>query len=585
MLRNYFSAMALAALMSFASSLSAAQNATVPGKVTSLFPTLTNLAVEWEIQGDADLDAICKVEYRRAGETAWAAAMPLVRIPAGNTEDRTTPQFRWVDKLSGSIFDLRPGTEYEIKLSLRDPDGGKADTVLRASTRPVPAPAADGKVIEANPRTFERLAACAQPGDILVLTPGYYGEWRALCDGRPGKPVVVRADRAHPLIGSTFDGIDLQERRHVIIEGLTVRGSINIRFCEDVTVRRCSVFALYGIIAKQQPGCKNCYIADNEVSWLIPWANESIGSGSVWGGAANIGEGIEITGPGNVVCFNRVHGYRDCISLMEDLWTYDQICDDIYNNDISVGPDDAIEADFCYSNCRIMRNRITNCGMGVSAQPSLGGPNYFIRNVMYNTGMAPYKLERKSYGALFLHNTSVQSGDGLKEHHAQNEYFNMVWLNNLAVGGSGGGNRGRYSSGPGMSVALPGFNSTCTFDYNAVGISGTPFEGLLGLKKFKDLKELNALSGGHSVQAGMESFAPGTQFPAGTFPEFQPQDLRLAAGSAPVDAGKVLPNVNDGYKGKAPDIGAYEQGDEMPHYGPRPEGVDELTEWERRNGR
>jgi hypothetical protein len=31
----------------------------------------------------------------------------------------------------------------------------------------------------------------------------------------------------------------------------------------------------------------------------------------------------------------------------------------------------------------------------------------------------------------------------------------------------------------------------------------------------------------------------------------------------------VIPNVTDGYTGKAPDLGAYEFGAPVPHYGPR----------------
>jgi hypothetical protein len=46
-----------------------------------------------------------------------------------------------------------------------------------------------------------------------------------------------------------------------------------------------------------------------------------------------------------------------------------------------------------------------------------------------------------------------------------------------------------------------------------------------------------------------------------------------------VDAGIRIPNVNDDYTGVAPDLGAYELGREAPHYGPRPEGVDEETSW------
>jgi hypothetical protein len=32
----------------------------------------------------------------------------------------------------------------------------------------------------------------------------------------------------------------------------------------------------------------------------------------------------------------------------------------------------------------------------------------------------------------------------------------------------------------------------------------------------------------------------------------------------------VLPNINDGYTGRAPDLGAFELDRPIPHYGPRP---------------
>jgi hypothetical protein len=57
--------------------------------------------------------------------------------------------------------------------------------------------------------------------------------------------------------------------------------------------------------------------------------------------------------------------------------------------------------------------------------------------------------------------------------------------------------------------------------------------------------------------------------------EWSPPDLRLRAGSAATDAGVVLPNVNDAFTGRAPDLGAHEYGREPPIYGPRPAGADE----------
>jgi hypothetical protein len=554
------------------------EHATLPGKISTPYPTLTCLAVEWLIKGDDNENGRVEVSYRVAGDEKWMPAFPLVRVPEGSTGDRTRPSYTWENKHSGSIFNLMPDTEYEIRLSLSDPDGGKATEIVKARTRPVPAEATDSRIIEVNPRTFEKAAMRAEPGDILLLSPGYYGDFTMAVDGEPGKPVVIRADNAHPVIGSTFNSVSLEHRKHVIIDGLTIWGPVQLRWAENMAVRYCTIESQFGIIAQQQPGCKNCYIADNTVTYKMPWVAEGTGSGSIWGGAANIGEGIELTGPGNVICYNRVSGYRDCISTMEDLWVYDQMCIDIYNNDISVGPDDGIEADFAMNNCRIMHNRITNCGMGLSSQPGLGGPVYFIRNVMYNISMAPFKLERLSYGNLFLHNTVVKSGDGLFEHHGQGAFFRTSWLNNLCIGGSGGGKRGRYSGGDGLAVSLPGFNATCQFDYNAVGTANTPFEGMIGDQRFTSIEELHRLTGAsHCIQVDMDVFASDVAFPDPVFPERQPQDLRIAPGSAAEDAALLLPNINDRFNGKGPDIGAYETGQPLPHYGPRPRGVDESS--------
>jgi hypothetical protein len=46
-------------------------------------------------------------------------------------------------------------------------------------------------------------------------------------------------------------------------------------------------------------------------------------------------------------------------------------------------------------------------------------------------------------------------------------------------------------------------------------------------------------------------------------------DFSLQEGSAAVDAGVVLYNINDGFTGRAPDLGALEVGEAIPHYGPR----------------
>jgi hypothetical protein len=53
--------------------------------------------------------------------------------------------------------------------------------------------------------------------------------------------------------------------------------------------------------------------------------------------------------------------------------------------------------------------------------------------------------------------------------------------------------------------------------------------------------------------------------------DFRDYDFRLRPGSAAIDRGIVIPNVNDGFGGKAPDLGALEAAQPLPIYGPRPQ--------------
>ena len=46
-------------------------------------------------------------------------------------------------------------------------------------------------------------------------------------------------------------------------------------------------------------------------------------------------------------------------------------------------------------------------------------------------------------------------------------------------------------------------------------------------------------------------------------------DFGLKTGSAAVDQGTPLAGITDGFSGEAPDLGALEVGQPLPHYGPR----------------
>jgi len=68
------------------------------------------------------------------------------------------------------------------------------------------------------------------------------------------------------------------------------------------------------------------------------------------------------------------------------------------------------------------------------------------------------------------------------------------------------------------------------------------------------------------------NFASGLGAPEDSDTRFprEKTDLRLDPASRAVDAAVVLPNFNEGFSGKAPDLGCCELGQPLPHYGPRP---------------
>lgn len=507
------------------------QDHTIFGEITTPFPTLRNLAVEWEIQGDDNQNGRVEVSYRVSGTKDWEEGMPLFRVPAGENTG-----FTWNNKHSGSIFDLDPDTPYEIRLRLYDPDGGEAERKVDARTRPVPKIDRKAKVIELAAGNHDTLFAES---------------------GTPEHPLVYRCSEGE----AVFKHIDLQNREWVFVEGLFITNldekgiAIQLNGAENCVVRGCTIHAIYGIVA-YLPGASNCYISDNVVTGICEWSSKAMGSNG-----DNIGEGIQLTGPGNVICFNHVTGFRDCISTMEDNHVSNQTCIDIYNNDIYRAADDAIEADFCFSNCRIFRNRITNCYIGLSSQPGLGGPNYFVRNAMYNLINGGLKLQRYSQGDVILHNTMIKIGRGLGGNAPMDHAF---FRNNLAIGGPTTDVAwGKWGVGNPWAADIrdPGIHSS--FDYDAVGVYDTPYIARIGDKEFADVEK-------HGVEKLiLHNVFDDIEFPNPPVPERAVPDLRPKAGSRVVDAAVFLPNINHNYKGRAPDCGAYESGQELPHYGPR----------------
>ncbi len=541
-----------------------AQMATTPGAITTPYPTQIGIAIEWAISGDDNLNGQVQVRYRPLGAPDWRTALPLLRIPAGSNG-----AFSWGNRHAGSLFDLQPGVTYQIELSLSDPDGGAALQVVEASTRALPTVSPGALVRTVTPQNLAAMLAAVQPGEILALQPGSFPGFTLDRDGLPGAPIVIRGQPGVQVNGE----LGMFFRQDVIIEDLTVNGRIRFNGSDRITIRRCLINASStqfngdGIVSFLR--AEYAYIVDNEVIGTTAWVEAAMGASG-----ANRGEGIVVTGPGHVIAHNRVRGFRDNISLMEDGGAVDQYSIDIVANELSEAADDAIEADFCFHNCRILRNLVTNAFIPFSSQPGLGGPTYFVRNAAYNVAHVAFKLYRSSVGDVLLHNTVVKAGDALGLYPGvpvQRTYAR----NNLLIGGPGGTING-FGNGSGRVIAFADLVlAGASLDYNAYGSTTGSFQGRLGPTSFNSLAELRSLTSEvNAVEVSMAAFAAAPIYPGDPLVQHAAQDLRLASGSAAVDSGIVLPGINDGFAGSNPDAGAYELGRALPHYGPR--SVDQL---------
>jgi hypothetical protein len=615
-----------------------AQNSVKSGEFVVEPPTLINLGFEWHITGDSNRNAAVQVSYRATGTDKWKKALPLLRMGGERVIRKTEFLDYTVPHLfAGSILDLQPGTEYECRFILSDPDGVEGDTVhqARVKTRTEPQAATNGRTLHVYPveykgdmqePAFRGLKAAyygsglgdwsvvserkIQPGDVIIVHAGIYkadrlnyvepnglsfdGTYVLTAKGTAEKPIVIKAAGDGEAI---FDGagvhhfFDVTATAHHIFEGLTFRntdvafiaGQKEVAGASNLTIRKCR-FEDVGIgVTTEFAGSKDFYIADNifigrdDRFRLRGWANPGVYPPN----QLNSYMAVRVYGSGHVICHNDIAYFHDGI----DVSTYgtpekehEAVAIDIYNNDIHLVADDFIESDGGVHNIRVMRNRGVNAGQcGLSAQPVFGGPAYFIRNVLYNvpTGCG-LKFMSKPAGLYVLHNTLIT------ENSVRETYSNVHFRNNLFIGADA-------SKRP--VAAFPMATSYSTYDYNGYRLNknGSPqfiwvapvgklrdydITAARDAKSFNTLKEFSAATGleMHGVELDYDIFMkmvpPDT---ANTHAVYHAADLdfRLSPTAKAIDKGVILPNVNDDFKGKAPDLGAIEAGTPVPVYGRR----------------
>ena len=521
-----------------AGGLAAANNAVTPVSLTAK-PTLSCIGLKWMLQGDDNRNATCTVRYRRKGATQWRNALPMFRsmYRYGRTKR---------NRLAGSIFHLAPGTAYEVRLVLSDPDGGGTQKQMTVATRAVPRPLAGGREVHVRPGKLSEAQAAARPGDTLILAKGTHGEnFTFNKSGEPGKRIIFRGpDDGEAIFGGTVR----IEAKHVWLDGLTVRLSKKGRAIvggrsADVVISRCKVEGAHY--------CVSAYGADWTVIDNVLIGNKQTDKKTSY----MSGEGVEFGGRGHVAAFND-------ISWVADGTSYGSGDIDICNNLIHDVTDDFIEPDYGHDNYRVWHNR---CWMGhnaLSFQPINGGPWYIFGNQL--TGMNPhvFKIRSGSGPRVIAGNTFICGPGG----YTMNIHglWQGIWVNNFWA--QLPKRRLGYSS---VRINKARYGR---MDHNAYDTGGDPIWKLSKHYTLADMQKEGLEQNSMMVRT--------SKVLAGV-----PADLRkgtagavLAKGAGPlVDAGARLPNILGPFRGKAPDIGAHEVGLGMPWVGPRRYTADGLA--------
>ena len=448
---------------------------------------------------------------------------------------------------------------------------------------------------------------------IAAYGTPFDGTYYLTQSGTPDKPIVIKSAGDGEVI---FDGdgcqnlFNLMAANYNYFEGITVRntnvafllGIKNIAGSSGFTLKHSRIYDVGRAVEDDWSGSKSFYIADNVFigrhnseklqSWWTPqvWAKFPGYPALITSEYA-----IKIYGQGHVVAYNYVANWHDGIDVAtygDPDGTPNELPDrvpvsiDFYNNDIYNMADNCIEADGGAHNIRVFRNRCFNeAGGAFSAQPIFGGPLYFYQNIAYdNTTGGPLKLIDTPAGVLIYQNTFF--GQGRLMGPASNVHFR----NNLFLG----------DGWADLVFNLRTFTNYSDSDYNGFYLNpgaaasfewtspdfGTAadFPGKLVTRTFKTMKEYQDATkqDQHSVLVDYDIFV-NAKMPDKNDPQhlYNPEDfdfqlkgvLSGVEGSETpnpaIDAGVLLPTINDDFTGGAPDLGAYELGRPIPHYGPR----------------
>jgi hypothetical protein len=284
-------------------------------------PTLTSLGFEWRIDGDDNRNASVQVQYRKTGDATFKTGLPMLRLQGERTYENVRFDVLDPNMFAGSIVDLAPDTDYDVTLTLQDPDGTSGQTTQQVTvhTRPEPQPTAGGRVFHVYPfgytgtmiqPAFTGLMAAynnsasgtdmtmatrprVRPGDTILVHAGLYINQREIYtntlsvstvpfdgtyylhgNGTATQPIAIKAAGDGEVVfdcNGAFNCFDVKNADYNYFEGLTIRnteiaiwaGWQGETGAKGLTVKKCRFENIGFGIYSNHSRSSNFYISDN----------------------------------------------------------------------------------------------------------------------------------------------------------------------------------------------------------------------------------------------------------------------------------------------------------------------------------
>ena len=513
---------------------------TKPNTDVTLVSTFHCISIYWSpLGGDSKRKVL--VKYRPSGQKVWRIGLPLRYNPIN------TPECK--GNYRGSIVNLRPGTTYEIKLSL---EGTAKEAKYTGSTWDENHPVATTiKVTDRN--TTLDINKSGKPGAYVL-----YDGTGCTIDTNNKENIAITVNASYVILrGFTIKnikkyGIRIFKGQHIIIEdcdiskwgseseqgwGKNGEASIysNYKDLSSVVIQRCKIhhpswntnnWSQKHGKSKHPAGPQAIFFRDpkgnNVIRYNECWSDKEHYFNDVIGGGQN----------------GSYHGFPGSDS-------------DIYGNYIANSWDDGIEAEGGGENVRIWNNYIEDVLIPIANAAVSIGPLYIWRNVSGRSYSPPA--------------SGWNNGPFVKMGHAGGEQWmtgHMYIFNNTNFqkandGASGLGGNKRYikhcttrnnifhvREGEENSIAIRDKHEDNDFDYDLTSAN------------FPEGHEKNGLR-------GIPQYLQGAGF------DFKTKSglFQLIPKSKGSEAAIIIPNFCESIKGKNPDIGAHESGAPRIQYG------------------